>query len=147
MIRIALAVAWLVACGSKHAPEGSGGAGSAGGATAHDGLPAPDLRAVTCTQLPFESTSPVHEASGAAWMPIGGKPALVVIGDSGNEGEYAIIDPDSGKTLELGKLPLGGPGDDLEGVAVRGGKLVALTSPGWIQEWVRNDAAKGFELV
>jgi len=98
-----------------------------------------------CEKLPFAESSPVPEASGAAWMMIDGKLSLVVISDSGNDGAYAIVDPDSGATTEQGKLPLGGKDDDLEGVAVRDGKLVAVTSPGWIRVWQREP--KGFSLV
>ncbi len=147
MLRLVLAVAVLAGCGTKHEPAGAvGSAGSAEPAPGSGGGPAtPGPNAAECTPLPFERTTPVHEASGAAWLSIEGKLELVVISDSGNDGEYAIVDPDAGATLEIGKLPLGGPGEDLEGVAVRGGKLVALTSPGWIRVWERKD--KGFALV
>ena len=104
-----------------------------------------DAPAEKCTKLPFAESTPVPEASGAAWLPIDGKLALVVISDSGNDGQYAIVDPDTGATREEGKLPPGGAGEDLEGVATRGGKLVAVTSPGWIRTWERS--AKGFTLV
>src|SRR3569623_1123910 len=60
---------------------------------------------------------------------------LVAVGDSGQHGAYAIIDPDSGKTLEQGHLPLGDPpdaSDDLEGLSTLDGKLVAISSAGWI---------------
>ena len=100
---------------------------------------------VTCTVQPFATSTPLHEASGAAWMTIDGTLSLVVISDSGNNGEYAIIDPESGVTTELGKLPLGGPGEDLEGVAIRDNKLVAVTSAGWVRVWQRE--GKGFTLV
>ena len=104
-----------------------------------------DPPAEKCTKLPFAESTPVPEASGAAWLPIDGKLALVVISDSGNDGQYAIVDPDTGATREEGKLPPAGAGEDLEGVATRGGKLVAVTSPGWIRTWERT--AKGFTLV
>ncbi|MEJ7598755.1 MAG: hypothetical protein WKG01_12675 [Kofleriaceae bacterium] len=101
--------------------------------------------AARCTQLPFGYSTPVPEASGAAWMTIDDKLALVVISDSGNHGKYAIVDPETGVTREQGKLPLGGGGEDLEGAAVRGGKLVVVTSPGWIRIWERVE--RGFKLV
>ncbi len=160
MFRLAIVLA-LLGCGRKSeratgsagsgVAPGSGSAGSASGsgsaaptsgtvpaAVASSGAPA-------CALLPFAQSTPVHEASGAAWMTIDGALGLVVISDSGNDGEYAIVDPETGKTGELGKLPLGGAGDDLEGVAVRGGKLVAVTSAGWIRVWDRK--GKGFALV
>jgi outer membrane protein assembly factor BamB len=98
-----------------------------------------------CEQLPFAESTPVPEASGAAWMTIDGALALVVVGDSGNDGAYAVIDPETGATREQGKLPLGTGNDDLEGLAIRDGRLVAVSSSGWIREWKR--VAKGFELV
>ncbi|HSK05102.1 MAG TPA: hypothetical protein VK932_27825, partial [Kofleriaceae bacterium] len=98
-----------------------------------------------CRELPFAETTPVPEASGAAWLEIDGALALVVISDSGNDGAYAIVDPESGATREQGKLPLGGEGGDLEGIAARGGKLHVVTSPGWIRVYERE--GRGFALV
>lgn len=100
-----------------------------------------------CTQLPFADSSPVPEASGAAWLVLDGRRSLVVISDSGNDGAYAIVDPETGETRETGKLPLGSAGQDLEGVAARGAQLVAINSAGWIRVWDRDDAAKGWKLV
>jgi outer membrane protein assembly factor BamB len=99
-----------------------------------------------CEPLPFAESTPVPEASGAAWLVIDGKPALVVISDSGNHGAYGIVDPDTGATLETGTLPLSTEaGDDLEGVAARGDKIYGVTSAGWMRVWQRK--GKGFELV
>jgi hypothetical protein len=99
-----------------------------------------------CTQLPFAESTPVPETSGAAWLAIDGKPALVVVGDSGNKGAYGVIDPETGATIETGQLPLSGEAsDDIEGVAARGDKLLGLTSSGWMRVWQRK--GKGFELV
>ena len=103
---------------------------------------------LACESLPFAHDSPVPEASGAAWLAVDSVPALVVISDSGNDGAYAIIDPETGVTREQGKLPLGttAPGaDDLEGVATRGDTVYAVSSPGWIRAWKR--AGHGFALV
>ncbi len=100
-----------------------------------------------CEQLPFADSSTVPEASGAAWLTINGALSLVVISDSGNDGAYAVIDPETGETRETGKLPLGSAGQDLEGVAARGEQLVAINSAGWIRVWNRDDAAKGFTLA
>jgi hypothetical protein len=95
---------------------------------------------------------------------IDGALRLVVAGDSGNHGAYGVIDPDTGKTLEQGQLPLNGSidsalpsgsaaspgkarlaGDDIEGLAARGDRLFGVTSPGWILEWKRSGS--GFALV
>jgi outer membrane protein assembly factor BamB len=130
-----LAIVLLVACHKDKPPAPAIG-------SAPPAAPAP---AETCIQLPFAESTPVPEASGAAWMTIDGKLSLVVISDSGNDGKYAIVDPETGATREQGKLPLGGPGEDLEGAAVRGGKLVVVTSPGWIRTWDR--VANGFTLA
>ena len=99
-----------------------------------------------CEALPFAQSTPVPEASGAAWLVIDGKPALVVVGDSGNHGAYGIVDPETGATLETGLLPLSTEaGDDIEGVSARGDQLLGLTSAGWMRAWRRK--GKGFELV
>ncbi|MDQ3338677.1 MAG: hypothetical protein M4D80_26225 [Myxococcota bacterium] len=99
-----------------------------------------------CTDLPFASATPVPEASGAAWLEVDGKPALFVVSDSGNHGKYVIVDADDGTTIEEGTLPLGeGAGDDLEGIAARGGLFHVISSPGWVRSYKRAD--KSFELV
>lgn len=97
-----------------------------------------------CQPLPFAESSPVPEASGAAWLTHEGKPALLVVSDSGHRGAYAIVDAETGETLESGKLPLGDAGDDIEGVANRGDRIAGVTSSGWIREWKR--ITGGFEL-
>lgn len=104
-----------------------------------------DAAPVECSDLPFAPTSPVPEASGAAWLDVDGKPALFVISDSGNRGKYAVIDADAGTTLEEGTLELGDGGDDLEGVAARGGLFHVISSPGWVRTYKRT--AKAFALV
>ena len=122
---------WQVGAGRAEADAAAGSVGSG---------------AWNCEQLPFAESTPVPEASGAAWMTIGGKQALVVVGDSGNDGAFGVIDPDTGATLDQGKLPLGnGASDDLEGVDARGDRLYGLTSAGWMRVWRRNGS--GFELV
>jgi outer membrane protein assembly factor BamB len=98
-----------------------------------------------CEQVPFETTTPVAEASGAAWLDIHGKPALVINSDSGNDGDYVIISAETGTVIEKGKLPLGTRGDDVEGFAARGGLLYGLTSSGWMRVWKRTGS--GFELT
>lgn len=140
---------------SKNPPAGGppadrpGSAAQARAATARPGAGSdaqPTAAPPTCGPLPFAESTPVPEASGAAWLVIDGKPELVVIGDSGNAGAYGIIDPDTGATIETGKLPLGdGASDDIEGVSARGDQVVGLTSSGWIRVWRRR--GKGFELA
>jgi hypothetical protein len=103
------------------------------------------VKPIECEKLSFAESTPVPEASGAGWLQIDGKLALVVISDSGNTGAYGVIDPDTGETREQGKLPLGAAGDDVEGVAAKDGLLYGLTSSGWMRVWKR--AGKGFELV
>jgi hypothetical protein len=123
-VRCSVALVAIVAC-SKAAP------------------PAPPAT-WACEPQPFETSTPLPEASGAAWL--GGQ--LVAIGDSAQHGAYAIIDPTTGKTLEQGRLPLGEPAaasDDLEGLAVDGDQLVGIASAGWIRVWKRTSG--GFELV
>lgn len=102
-----------------------------------------EAAAAACTDMPFAMSSPVPEASGAAWLDDG--KSLLVISDSGNQGKYAIVDADTGTTLEQGTLALGDGGDDLEGVATRGGLFHVISSPGFVRSYKRID--KGFELV
>jgi hypothetical protein len=134
-VRRSVAILVLVACGKGPAPS----SGSAASAT-----PAAGSATWTCDPLPFEPSTPLGEASGVALL----DGNLVAVGDSGQHGAYAIIDPGSGKTLEQGSLPLGDPpnaSDDLEGLSAWNGKLVGLSSAGWIRVWQRAD--KGFQLV
>ena len=136
------------ACGQGSGPP-TGAAesrGSAAGGARAAPAARPDAPSRGCKQLPFAESTPVPEASGAAWLTIDGKLELVVVGDSGNDGAYGIVDPETGATVETGKLPLSSEaGDDIEGVAVRGDKLYGLTSAGWMRVWRRHGA--GFELV
>lgn len=99
-----------------------------------------------CARQPFAESTPLPEASGAAWMTIDGALAMVVVADSGHTGDYVVLDPETGETREQGKLPLGAKGgDDLEGLAEHDGKLYGLTSSGVMRVWERS--GKGFALV
>ena len=98
-----------------------------------------------CPQQPFAQSTPLPEASGAAWLTVDGRLSLVVVADSGHDGGYALLDPETGETREQGKLPLGKGGDDLEGLAALGDKLYGLTSGGQMRMWRRQGG--GFELV
>lgn len=152
-VGISIALLALVACRGDPSPEAlppapstplaaSDSAAPPRPVTARDDSAAPaDAATPPCEPLPFGATTPVPEASGAAWL----DNALVVISDSGNDGAYGIVDPDTGATREQGKLPLGGGGADLEGLAARDGKLFGLSSSGWMTVWRRD--GKGFSLV
>lgn len=99
-----------------------------------------------CAPAPFAPVLALPEASGATWLEVDGAPAILVVGDSGTDGAYALVDPDSGAIRERGALPLGdGAGDDLEGVTAMDGKVWGLTSAGWMRVWERRGA--GFALV
>jgi len=150
-----LAIA-LGACGNAHEPSplpgrASGSGGSAGpGAAGSAGPRTTGSAAGGCEPLPFAVSSPVPEASGAAWFTLDGRRVLVIVGDSGNHGAYGVVDPDTGATTETGRLPLGdgahgAVNDDIEGLAARGDRLYGLTSSGWIRVWQRSGA--GFALV
>lgn len=149
MTRCASAVLAIVAaCGKGREPTAAqvpaGPLPAAGSGSASAASPGDSSKG--CTLLPFAETTPVPEASGAAWLAIDGVPMLVVISDSGNHGAYGIVDPETGATTETGLLPLSGEAsDDLEGTAVRGDRLYAITSSGWIRVWRRK--AGGFELI
>ncbi len=106
-----------------------------------------DGPAVVCEVLEFEPVLDLPEASGA--VPFDGV-GLVVVGDSGHHGAYVVVDPETGKISERGRLPLGGArSDDIEGLTVarRGKKqrLIAINSGGLILELERAD--EGFVLV
>lgn len=101
-----------------------------------------------CEKQPFVDDLPIAEASAAVVTELDGVATLMVIGDSGHDGDYLLVDPQSGAVRERGKLPLGGRGDDLEGLAVRGDRFWALTSSGWLRAWKRRGPpTPGFELV
>jgi outer membrane protein assembly factor BamB len=128
------------ACGKGRDPAEARPAGSSSAAAPAAG------QGMRCELLPFAVSTPVPEASAAAWIAINGRPHLLVVGDSGNHGAYGIIDPDTGATIETGKLPLSDDAsDDLEGLSAIGDRFYGLTSSGWIRVWRRQ--GQGFELV
>jgi hypothetical protein len=150
----------IAACGKGHelaappagspgsaSPSAAGPAASAGSAAGSAAAPAAG-DGFTCEALAFATTTPVPEASGAAWFTIDGKLVLLVIGDSGNHGAYGLVDPDTGATLETGTLPLSDEAsDDIEGVSARGDRVYGITSSGWIRVWRRAAGAQRFELI
>ena len=91
----------------------------------------------------------VREASGAVWVEASfGLPAhVVVVGDSGTKGAFAIVDAETGALLGKGNLPLGdGVSDDIEGLARVGERYHALVSNGRVRSW-RRSGATAFELT
>ena len=135
---VAAAVALCAACGKS--PDPAPAVSPVGSAA-----PAGSAAALQCEKLPFAESTPVPEASGAAWLTIDGHDRLVVISDSGNHGAYGILDPDTGATVEQGTVPMGEWGDDFEGFAARRGTLYALLSGGWLLAYVRD--GNGFRVV
>jgi hypothetical protein len=108
--------------------------------------PQPEPAELRCERLAFAAELPIAEASGATLLSIDGHDRLLVVGDSGTHGAYLLLDPEDGTVLERGALPLGeGAGDDLEGVAVEGDRIVGVTSAGWLRAWRR--VAGGFALI
>lgn len=101
-----------------------------------------------CEGAPFALAIKLKEASGAAFVTWDQTPALVVISDSGNNGEYAVVRASDGETLARGELPLGDTSDDLEGIAATRDALFGLTSAGWVYHWRQTaNPAAAFELV
>lgn len=98
----------------------------------------------SCERIPFATTIPIAEASGAVWLPGG---TIVVVSDSGNDGAYVTLDAKDGQLVASGKMPLGGGGDDLEGLATADGMLWAITSSGWMRAWKLHRSGRGYELV
>jgi hypothetical protein len=131
------------ACG-KGAPARPATAGDdAAPAPAADGAPA---ATADCERLPFADTIDVPEASGAVLFADHGARRLLVVADSGNDGAYAIVDAETGAFVEDGRLPLGeGASADLEGLAIRGELVSAITSSGWVRTWRRG--ARGWKLL
>ena len=138
--RVIAIVAIELACRSGTTSPEAGPPVAAGSAPTVPAAPIP-----TCAQLPFAESTTVPEASGAAWMTIDGALSLVVTSDSGNDGAYVILDPETGAIREEGMLPIGGGSDDTEGLAILDGKLVGISSSGWIRVWERT--TMGFALI
>lgn len=150
-MRICVVALALFACKGERKAARTVEPAPAEGAAATDPWAGSAIDPGHCQRQAFAESTPLPEASGAAWLPIDGKLAMVLVADSGHDGEYAIIDPDTGATSEQGKLPLGRTGDghaqsdDIEGLAAHGGTLYGLTSDGWMRVWRRK--GQGFELA
>ncbi len=98
-INSCVALVALLACKGREPPPKS--------APVHEApvpAAAPAVQTITthCPQQPFAESTPLAEASGAAWLTIDSALALVVVADSGNDGAYAILDPPTGVTREHG---------------------------------------------
>jgi hypothetical protein len=152
-----LAVA-LAACGKSTpaapATGSSSTAAPAAGARPDDPWAAPprtDASPGGCERLPFAPSLPVAEASGAALLDVAGlpSPSMIVVGDSGNHGEYVLIDPGNGDVREHGHLPLPpGVSDDLEGIASPDTHTVyGLVSDGTLLSWTRDGGKAAFVLA
>jgi hypothetical protein len=107
---------------------------------------APADAAKAACEREFGHRAPVAEVSGAVVIPVDGRDVVLVIGDSGQHGAYALIDVASGDVVEQGSLPLGdGASEDLEGLTRDGDRVVAVTSSGYLRAWTR--VTGGFQLV
>lgn len=130
---------------SPTASAGSTGRGATSSPAAGGAAPSPGA----CRTLPFAARVGLPEASGAVWVePSFGLPAhLVVVSDSGNRGDFAVLDAASGVEIDSGRLPLErGVTDDLEGLARAGGVYHALASNGYLRHFRRTGATR-FELT
>lgn len=89
---------------------------------------------LSCSRAPFATAANVPEASGTAWLP--SQRRLLVVGDSGTNGAFVLLDAETGETKGVGRLPLdSNASDDLEGLAYTDGVLYGLTSSGWMRHW------------
>lgn len=151
MVRLGIATSCLAAIAAVGCARDGGADDRPTAAAAPSEAPAPapaaeeppEPRRGSCEAQSFASSVDIAEASGAVHL--GDAAALLVIGDSGTRGAYALLDADTGATTDDGRLPLDdGASDDLEGLSARGGTFYALTSAGWMRHWRRT--GDGFEL-
>ncbi len=91
-----------------------------------------------CAVQPFAKSIDIAEASGAIVLDSG---KIMVVGDSGTNGSYLLLDAETGDEVESGRLPLDRRvSDDLEGLAQMDGHIFAITSSGWVQKWARTES-------
>lgn len=137
----------LAGCSSKSGREPS--ARSAGIGDAAAGGAADNDAEFACRRVGKVGALALPEASGAVYVPAAGDvPAhLLVVADSGNDGDYVELDADSGAVLASGQLPLDADAsDDLEGLSAVGGIVYAITSSGWMRHWRRRPEG-GYNLI
>jgi len=137
---VPLALLALVACSEKDTGRGEQGTGDRDHGTEEK---------AGCSPRAFAESVDVPEASGAVWVPasFGLEAHIVVVGDSGTKGAFAVIDAGKGELLGTGNLPLGeGVSDDIEGLARAGDLYHALASNGWVRTY-RRTGATAFELI
>lgn len=121
---------------SVAAGQESGSAGASVAAGQESG--SAEASRLDCERQPFAGELAIAEASGAVYLPAtGGHGARVVVaGDSGTGGAIMAVDAGTGKVAWRGKLPLDkGASDDIEGLAVRGDTIYAITSSGWMRHF------------
>ncbi|HUH05891.1 MAG TPA: hypothetical protein VML75_28070 [Kofleriaceae bacterium] len=103
---------------------------------------------VRCEKRAFQAELPIAEASGATYVPAmhGRSARVVVVGDSGTNGQLIEIDLDTGAVLLETHLPLDDrANDDLEGLSRIGDTYYGLTSGGYLRTWTRGEHE--YELV
>lgn len=90
---------------------------------------------ISCSKVSYAMKIDLPEASGATYLP-GDTPSVLVVGDSGTQGEYVRLDASTGDLIATGKLPLDSKSsDDLEGLSSANGIIYAITSSGWVRQW------------
>jgi hypothetical protein len=96
--------------------------------------------ATTCERRDFPTSLPIAEASGAVYLPASATHGerVVIVGDSGTEGQLVEIAASDGAVLRETTLPLDpDASDDLEGFTRIGERYYGLTSGGYMREWER----------
>jgi len=87
----------------------------------------------SCEPQDFAKNVDLAEASGATFIT---DTRILMVGDSGNHGAFAIVDATSGAVVQKGALELDpGASDDIEGVSLMDGSAYAITSSGWVRKW------------
>ncbi len=97
------------------------------------GVHAASADEIACSVQPFANKVDLPEASAVTFV---SNTEVLLIGDSGNQGAFAIVDAASGELLHRGELALDTvASDDIEGASLMNGTVYAITSSGWVREW------------